>query len=81
MPQFLVQNLSNKVVKLGIEPWADSETLMPEERVVFEYLEPADIAFSIMNDLQKPTVSVVSEWIRISAGGREKIFRLPPGEY
>jgi hypothetical protein len=80
MPQFLVQNLSDKVVKLGIEPWARSETLMPEGRVVFEYIEPAEIAFAIMND-QKPTVSIVSEWIRVSAGGREKIFRPPPGEY
>lgn len=46
MPKFLVENLTDKSVKLGIEPWADLEILAPNGRVEFEYQEPAEISFA-----------------------------------
>jgi hypothetical protein len=35
MPEFLVDNLSDRIIKLGIGPWADLEVLAPEARVIF----------------------------------------------
>ena len=43
MAKFLVENLSDRVIGLGIEPWADLEVLAPKARVTFEYTEPAEI--------------------------------------
>jgi len=80
MAKFLVENLSDKVIRLGIEPWADLEVLAPKARVTFEYTEPAEIEFAILaND--RVGVSIVSDEIKVMADGREKIFRPPPGDW
>jgi hypothetical protein len=50
MPKFLVENLLDRPVKLSIEPWADVEILAPDGQATLEYVEPAEIAFSIMSD-------------------------------
>jgi hypothetical protein len=80
MPKFLVENLSDKAVRLGIEPWADLEILAPGGQAIFEYVEPAEIEISIMND-DRCVVGIVSDSIKVSANGREKIFKLPPGDW
>ena len=78
MPKFIVENLSDTVLTLGVEPWAELEMLAPKGQAVFEYVEPAEIWFSKMNG-DRCVVSVVSDWIKISANGGEKIFTPPPG--
>jgi hypothetical protein len=39
MPKILVHNGTDKVVKLGIEPWADLVELAPNDHADFEYDE------------------------------------------
>jgi len=80
MAKFLVQNLSDRVVRVGIEPWADLEVLEPKALVTFEYTEPAKIEFAVLaND--RVCVSIVSDEIKVIADGREKVFRPPPGDW
>jgi hypothetical protein len=78
MPKFLVENLTDKPVKLGIEPWADLEILAPNGRVQFEYQEPAEISFALTED-GGASVSICSDRIEVTANGGEKIFKQPPG--
>ena len=78
MPKFLVENLTDKSVKLGIEPWADLEILAPNGRVEFEYQEPAEISFALTED-GGASVSLWSDRIKVTANGGEKIFKQPPG--
>ncbi len=80
MPKFLVSNHTDKPAKLVIEPWAALEILAPNQKAVFEYVEPADIEFVIRPD-GAATVGIVSDEIKISTNGRELIFRPPPGNY
>jgi hypothetical protein len=80
MPKFLVENLTDKAVKLAIEPWADLEILEPDGRAEFEYEEPAEIAFSLTQD-GGACVSIWSDLIKVLANGGEKTFVPPPGEY
>jgi hypothetical protein len=69
MAKFLVQNLSDKVVRLGIEPWADLEVLAPKALVTFDHTEPAEIEFAVLaND--RVCVSVVADVIKVMADGR-----------
>jgi hypothetical protein len=56
MAKFLVQNLSNRVIRLGIEPWADLEVLAPKAQVTFEYTEPAEI------EIHKYWLTIESEY-------------------
>jgi hypothetical protein len=82
MRKFLVENLSDQPVKVGIEPWADLEVLKPGGRVVFEYEEreePAEIEFSIMSN-GEIGVGIVSDVVKITGSSGEKIFRLPSGD-
>ncbi|WP_057859125.1 hypothetical protein [Bradyrhizobium lablabi] len=77
MRKFLVENLSDQSVNLGIEPWADLEILAPGGRVVFEYEEheePAGIEFSIMGN-GRVVVGIVSDLIKITGNNGEKIFK------
>ena len=78
MTKFLVQNLTDRPVKLGIEPWADLEILAPKGRADFEYQEPAELGVALMKD-GVLTVSILSDHIRVTANGSEKIFMPPPG--
>jgi len=80
MAKFLVQNLSDEVVRLAIEPWADLEVLAPTAQVTFEYTEPAEIEFAVLAN-GRVCVSVVADMIKVMANGREKIFRPPPGDW
>ena len=75
MPKFLVENLQDAALAVGIEPWADSELLAPRERVEFEYDEPAEISFSVMGN-NRVCVGIVSDRIRITSNRGEKLF--PP---
>lgn len=75
MIKFLVQNLTAKSIKLGIEPFADLEVLSPGSSAEFEYEEPAEVAFSVDDD-GGATVSIVSAHVKVLAGGNEKIFTL-----
>ena len=78
MRKFVVENLSDRPVKVGIEPWADLEVLAPQARVVFEYEEheePAEIEFSIMSS-DRIVVGIVSDVIRVIGRSGEKTFRL-----
>jgi hypothetical protein len=75
MPKLLVENLTDAVISVGIEPWADSVVLAPDAKAEFDYDEPAEIAFSIMDD--GPSVSIVSDRVHFSANGREKTY-CPP---
>jgi hypothetical protein len=76
MPKFLVQNLTKKSIKLGIEPVAELEILDPDGRAEFEYEEPAEVAFSVDED-GGATVAIVSARFKVSANGKEKVFELP----
>jgi len=67
MPIFLVQNLSDKDIRLGIEPWADLEVMAPEARVTFEYVEPAEIEFAVLPE--GIVVSIVSDPYKGSGQG------------
>jgi hypothetical protein len=80
MAKFLVQNLSDRVIRLGIEPWADLEVLAPNAQVTFEYTEPAEIEFTVLSN-DRVGVSIVSDEIKVMADGREKIFRPPPADW
>jgi hypothetical protein len=80
MGKFLVENLSDQPVKLGIEPWADLEIVKPTGKVWFEYEEPAEIEFSIMGN-NRVIVGIVSDLIKVTGDSGEKIFRPPPGNY
>jgi hypothetical protein len=73
MVVFFVDNLSDKPLELAIEPWADLEILAPDARAEFEYEEPAELSFAIMQD-GSAVVSIVSEYIKVSANGGEKTF-------
>ena len=73
MPKFFVENLTDKTIKLGIEPWADLEVLAPNGKAEFEYEEPAEVYFSLLND-DTASVSIVSDRIKVSANGGEKTF-------
>jgi hypothetical protein len=74
MAKFLVENLTDKPLELAIEPWADLEILAPKARAVFEYEEPAELEFAIMQD-GSALVAIVSGYIKVSANGGEKTFR------
>lgn len=78
MRRFIVENLSDQPVRVGIEPWADLELLAPRDRVVFEYEEheqPTEIEFSIMSS-DRMVVGIVSDVIKVTGKGGEKTFRL-----
>ena len=80
MRGFVVENLSDRALKLGIEPWADSEVLQPRDKVLFEYEEndePVVIEFSIMKG-DRVVVGIVSDVIKITGRGGEKVFRTNP---
>ena len=78
MPKFLVENLTDKPVDLSIEPWADLEILAPNERVEFEYQEPAEISFAFTEN-GGGSVSISSDRIKVIANRSVKLFRQPPG--
>jgi hypothetical protein len=80
MAKFLVQNLSSKNIKLNIEPWADLEVLAPKGKAVFEYIEPAEIEFFVLDD-NKAGVTVISDHIKVLTNGGEKTFRPPSGNW
>jgi hypothetical protein len=73
MPKLFVQNLSSKTTTIGIEPWADVATLEPNERAEFEYTEPAEVGFALLDD-GSATVDLVSDQIAVTVKGvRRKI--------
>ena len=76
MPKFLVQNLTDNPLSVGIEPWADSEVLTPNSRAEFEYSEPAQVDLAVMND-GTVTVGIWSDLIKVTANGGEKTFKPP----
>ena len=73
MPKFLVQNLTEKPVRLGIEPWAELEILAPDGRAEFEYDEPAEISFSFTDD-GGASVGIISDRIKVTVDGTQKII-------
>ena len=78
MGKFIVQNLSDRSVKLAIEPWADMEIMEPKAKVLFEhddYEEPAEIQFAITGD--GILVGIMSDLVKITGSSGEKIFRNP----
>jgi hypothetical protein len=79
MPKFLVVNLTERTVRLGIEPWAGLQVLAPKARVEFDYDEPAEIVFALDGD-GGASVLIMSDRVRVSGNGEEKIFR-PPQSY
>ena len=77
MKKLVVENLSDRSVRLAIEPWAGLEVLEPKGRVLFEYEEherAAEIEFSITNG-DRVVVGIVSAVIKITGGSGEKIFK------
>jgi hypothetical protein len=76
MPKFLVQNLTEQPLRVGIEPWADLEILAPGAKAEFDCEEPAEIEFAVLGD-DRVSVSVVSDRIRVLANGGEKTFKPP----
>ena len=77
MPKFTVQNLTDKPLRLAIEPWADLEILSPRAIAEFECDEPAELEFAVRND-GRACVTIVSDHIKVSANGGEKTFQPPP---
>jgi hypothetical protein len=71
MPKFLVQNATDTVVKLAIEPWADVVTLAPGARADFEYDEPGEVEFAMRLE-GSAAVWVMSDRLKYSANGREE---------
>jgi len=71
MPKVLFQNLTDRPTSLGIEPWADAETLEPEKIAEIEYDEPAQVVFALMDD-GRATVSVDSDRVLVTANGRTR---------
>jgi len=84
MPKFYVQNLSDKAIKLTIEPWADLELLAPQATATFEYVEPAEIGFAMLPDdkvgVRRVCVDIVSDHIKVLANDHEKTFGAAPGD-
>jgi hypothetical protein len=77
MPKFLVENLSTRLVTVGIEPWADADELQPNERVEFEYTEPADVAFSVL-DQNTVGVSIMSDSVGVCSVKGRRLYEMPP---
>ena len=77
MQKFLVLNLTVNSMALGIEPWADEEILEPDSRAEFEYEEPAEISFSLVEG--GAIVSIMSDYIKVSTKGGQKTFKPPQG--
>ena len=71
MPKVLFQNLTDRPTSLGIEPWADVETIEPNKMAEFEYDEPAEVVFALMSD-GSVTVSLDSDRIVMTANGRSR---------
>ena len=83
MRKFIIDNSSDKTVRLAIEPWAELEMMSPGAQILFEYEEydePAEIEFSVTNN-NRIVVSIVSDLIKITGSSGEKIFRLPAGKW
>ena len=69
MPKFLVQNGTDKLVKLAVEPWADVVMLAPKARADFEYDEPGEVEFGLRPE-GGAVVWVMSDRLKYSANGR-----------
>ncbi|HEX4860188.1 MAG TPA: hypothetical protein VFV07_03060 [Rhizomicrobium sp.] len=76
MPKILVENLSERRIRLDIEPWADEEELAPREKVEFEYEEPAEVVVSFLGT-DEPAISISSNVVYISAKGEQRAHRMP----
>jgi hypothetical protein len=76
MPKILVENLSERCIRLGIEPWADEEPLAPREKVEFEYDEPAEVVVSFLGT-DEPAISISSNAVSISVKGKRRTHRMP----
>ena len=76
MPKILVENLSERCIRLGIEPWADEEPLAPREKVEFEYEEPAEVVISFLGT-DEPAISISSNAVNISANGKQRTHQIP----
>jgi hypothetical protein len=71
MPKFCVQNLTDKDVSIGIEPWADVEILKPRGKMEIDYDEPAELGFALLRD-EKGTIDIVSGRVIVSANGKDR---------
>jgi len=47
MPKLMIENFTHQESRIGIEPWADVETVAAGGRFEIEYDEPAEISFSL----------------------------------
>ena len=75
MPKFLVENLTKQTISLGVEPWAGQVVLAPDGKVEFEYEDPAEVEFALLDD--GPSVTVVSDRVKWSANGEERTYHAP----
>ena len=73
MPKCTVENATDKPMEVAIEPWAQLEVLQPGAKAFIEYDSSDQIEFSVQSD-GSVCVGVSSEWIKITANGREKSF-------
>jgi hypothetical protein len=78
MPKFFVENLTDRPLKVAIEPWADLEVLAPKSRADFEYQEPGNVEFSVVEG-GGVCVGIMSDLIKVTANGGEKTFKPPRG--
>jgi hypothetical protein len=76
MPKIMIENLSERCIRLGIEPWADEEPLAPREKIEFEYEEPAEVVVSFLGT-DEPSISISSNAINISAKGKQRAYQMP----
>jgi hypothetical protein len=78
MPKFFVENLTDRPLKIAIEPWADLEVLAPKSQADFEYEEPGECGFAVRKD-GAVCVDIMSDLIKVAANGGEKTFKPPRG--
>ena len=64
--------MTDATVEIGIEPWADSVILRPDEKVEFHYEEPADVGFALLE--RGAGIDLVSENIKVVVRGEERIL-------
>jgi hypothetical protein len=78
MPTLIIENFKTVGVSIGIEPWADVETVEPRGRVEIDYDEPAEISFSLDAD-GGATLGIVSDRV-IVRGETERSYALSAGD-
>ena len=79
MRRFVVANLSDATITVGIEPWAHAEELAPNGRIEFLCDDSGEISFCYVKGGQID-VGIMSEHVRWSANGRDYQFGSPESD-